>query len=211
MSINTLVNLSEQYQSLRIQVELAETDLEQARRSGYPLEVERLEKVVSDLRDEKEAVNLAISTIAAKENARTEKEERIAKWKETRALAREAKETLNRLTRELEARRREYDIAVHAAGNAEILLGDHNRSLLTPADFPLDAELDEEKKQGEKLTAALEKARAALRIANIARGTAQREALDALGRLNNLAASERRLRPPEQNPPGDEFRVMSIG
>ena len=207
----TLVNLSEQYQGLKIQIELAETDLEQARRSGYPLEVERLEKVVSDLREEKEAVNLAISTLAQRENARVEAEEKEAKWKTVVGHCRAAKTEMERLAKALERARRQYAESQAAADRAESALAQFEASKYGPGDYATDEQLAEEAELGRVVRADLEKARFHLRESNVARTNAQMVAIRAAGEFHKLAETEYRLRPASKNPKVDPNFVRVIG
>ena len=211
MSTNTLATLSEQYQALKIQIELAETDLDQAKRSGYPLEVERLEKVVSELQDEKDAVNLAISIIAAKENSRVEAEEKESKWKTVVGQCRAAKTEMERLAKALERARRQYAEAQAAADRAEATLAQFEASKYGPTDYATDEQLAEEAELGRAVRADLEKARFHLRESNVARTNAQMVAIRAAGEFNKLAETEYRLRPASKNPKVDSNFVRVIG
>jgi len=137
----TLEALFQQHANLKVRIELAESDVDQATRSGCPAEIVRYKKIITDLVSERDAIGLAINTITLELRRRTEQEEKEGKWRELVGECREAKAEAERLAKALEVAQNEYVQAQTAADRAEHVLVQHQQNLLTPADFPL-ARLD---------------------------------------------------------------------
>ena len=173
--------------------------------------MERLEKVVSELQDEKDAVNLAISIIAERKTRELRQKKKNRSEKPLWASAGPQR-------RKWSAWRRLWNVR---GGNMRKRrlprIGQKPRwrssrqASTGRTDYATDEQLAEEAELGRAVRADLEKARFHLRESNVARTNAQMVAIRAAGEFNKLAETEYRLRPASKNPKVDPNFVRVIG
>ena len=198
----TVETLVQNFQNLGVQIGLLKDDLDQAKRSGYPLETARIQKQIEELESEREAINASVVSISQKQRAKEAEEERLTDHQRLVGECREGRQERDKLVKDYERKLRAWEVAGEKLSNAQSHCNQFMSNKLTPEDYPSPEELQVELERGTVLQTELSAAQENLRKANVARHEAQKSALTAARKFEELAGREIRLRP--QNPPAPE-------